>query len=190
MTTFRTAAVFAIAILVAPSGDAQSTSASTVGETKVLSVEQKAPAAQGESPLVKAAKDSATKRATKSRLSITDKDVKKSAGKLIETTSKPLPPVQRDKAAEQQLLAEKAAAEQASEFEKMRAKRVAESEKKVAELEVELRRLEETYYDEDDADFREDVIEKRFNDTKAKLEKARQELEAIRNGSAAGATTP
>jgi DNA-binding protein YbaB len=56
---------------------------------------------------------------------------------------------------------------------------------------LELRRIEETYYDEDDPDFREDVIEKRFEDTKSRLEKARQELEAARKATSdSGVSTP
>jgi hypothetical protein len=116
--------------------------------------------------------------------------VKKSAGKLIETTSKPLPPVRAADDVETRMRAEKTAREAKDDGKKLAASRVAASEKQIANLELELRRIEETYYDEDDPDFREDVIEKRFNETKAKLEKARQELEAAKaaEGAAAPAT--
>ncbi|MFA6955492.1 MAG: hypothetical protein WC538_06425 [Thermoanaerobaculia bacterium] len=188
----RIAVALLPALLVAGLASAQTSSGTTAASTSTVEAQLAAPA--NESPLVKAAKDAAAasaKRGNKPRLSINDKDVKKSAGKLIETTSKPLPPVRAADDVETRMRAEKAAKESKGDGKKLAAGRVAASEKQVAELESELRRIEETYYDEDDPDFREDVIEKRFNETKAKLEKARQELEAARTAEgSAGPTTP
>ena len=150
-----------------------------------------AQAGASDSPLVKAAKDAAARResGSKTRLSIKDKDVKKSAGKLIETTSKPLPPVRAAEDVETRMRAEKAAADaRKNDGKEVAARDLAAAEKKVADLESELRRIEESYYDEDDPEFREDVIEKRFEDTKAKLEKARLELETAKGRSESAGT--
>jgi hypothetical protein len=176
------------ALLAAGTASAQTSSEATAATT--TTTEAQPAASAPDSPLVKAAKDAAAKRGNKPRLTINDKDVKKSAGKLIETTSKPLPPVRAADDVETRMRAEKTAREAKDDGKKLAASRVAASEKQIANLELELRRIEETYYDEDDPDFREDVIEKRFNETKAKLEKARQELEAAKaaEGAAAPAT--
>lgn len=175
----RNAVGFAAALLLAGVASAQSTAGTASPVQKDAATT--APAAT-ESPLVKAARDAAAKRESgvKTRRSITDKDVKKSAGKLIETTSKPLPPVRAADDVETRMRAEKAAAEAKNDGAKITARNIEAAEKKVSELESELRRIEESYYDEDDPDFREDVIEKQFNDAKAKLEKARKDLDAVR----------
>ena len=194
MTTLRTVAILAAAILASGTAFAQSASTEKPeGEPKAASAAPAAmPAAVVESPLVKAAKDGAAKRTKKSRLSIDDKDVTKSRGKLIETTTKPLPPV--PSAAEEagkRLLSEEAKAKVEARGRSEAAERFAAAQKEVESLESELRRIEETYYDEDDPDFREEVIEKRFEDTKSRLDKARQDLEDARNAaSGSGASTP
>lgn len=181
MTKIHIAVALLSTLLAAGLASAQTSGGTTA--TSTSTAEEKLAAPANESPLVKAAKDAAAaaaKRGNKPRLTINDKDVKKSAGKLIETTSKPLPPVRAADDVETRMRAEKAAKDSKDDGKKLAAGRVGASEKQVAELESELRRIEETYYDEDDPDFREDVIEKRFNETKAKLDKARQELEAAR----------
>jgi hypothetical protein len=177
----RNAVAFAAALLVAGFASAQ-TAPATTGSAAATTT------AAPESPLVKAARDAAAKRESgnKQRPSITDKDVKKSAGKLIETTSKPLPPVPSAAAEiDKRQKTERAAAEVKEREREAIAARVGKMTDEVATLEKELRRIEESYYDEDDPDFREDVIEKRFEDTKAKLEKARQDLEAAKAAAAA-----
>ncbi len=194
MTRILTAVAMAAALLTAEVTLAQATESSKpTGDAKAASSgTDAAPAAVAESPLVKAAREGAANRTKKSRLSIQDKDVKKSKAKLIETTSKPLPPV--PSAAEAADRAQRSREAAALSEEKARAAataRLEEARKEVSTLESELRRIEQTYYDEDDADFREDVIEKKFNDTAARLEKARQELEAARTAAAErGVSTP
>lgn len=192
MKTLRTAVALAGVLLAA-----SETLAQTASSTKPASEATSTPAstasgaAPAESPLVKAAKDGAAKRTKKSRLSIDDKDVKKSSGKLIETTSKPLAPIPAATDVEAELRAKIKAEQGDQSAEKILENRVAAAQKNVESLESELRRLEETYYDEDDPDFREDVISKKFDDTKAKLEKAKQSLEEARNAAAgSGAATP
>lgn len=183
MTQHRIALALAAALLAAATASGQTTGQSGASSTGAV--------AASDSPLVKAAKDAAARRESgaKSRLSINDKDVKKSSGKLIETTSKPLPPVRAAEDVETRMRAEKAAAEAKKDGGREQAARdLAAAEKKVADLESELRRIEESYYDEDDPDFREDVIEKRFEETKTKLEKARQELESAKGRSESAGT--
>jgi len=188
----RTAGFLVAAILVAGFAVAQAPATSSATGAQVVSAPATKMQGAGESPLVKAAQDAAAKRGTKTRLTINDKDVKKSAGKLIETTSKPLPPVTNQAPeTDKRELAPKAAPNPAPPAQKAVEERVGKLTKEVESLEAELRRTEETYYDEDDPDFREDVIEKKFNETKAKLERARQDLDAARAAAAdRGVSTP
>ncbi|MCM2313705.1 MAG: hypothetical protein NDJ92_00955 [Thermoanaerobaculia bacterium] len=193
MTTLRTAAILAAALLVAGEVRAQTARTETTATKSEPTTSTTATKAPDESPLVKAARESAAKRtkAKKSRLSIDDKDVKKSAGKLIETTSKPLAPIPAAEDVETRMRAVSEPAAAARDKAKETADRVAAAQKEVESLELELRRIEETYYDEDDPDFREDVIEKRFEETKSRLGKARQDLENARNAaSGSGVSTP
>jgi HAMP domain-containing protein len=190
----RTTGFLIAATLVAGLASAEAPATSSATGAQVVSAPSTATATQNanESPLVKAARDAAAKRGTKTRLTINDKDVKKSAGKLIETTSRPLPAVPNQAAEIDKRNREvKAAATSEAAAQKSVEDRVGKLAKEVESLESELRRVEESYYDEDDPDFREDVIEKKFNDTKAKLERARQDLEAARAAAAArGVSTP
>ena len=52
----------------------------------------------------------------------------------------------------------------------------------VDDLEKELRRIEETYYAENDPNYRDSTIEPRFNQTKKQLDDARKELTDARDG--------
>lgn len=194
MTRILTAVAMTAALLTAEVtlAQAKETSKPAADPKVASSTTSEKPAAADESPLVRAAREGAANRTKKSRLSIQDKDVKKSKTKLIETTSKPLPPV--PSAAEAADRAQRSREATALSEEKARTAataRLEEARNEVSNLESELRRIEETYYDEDDADFREEVIEKKFNDTAARLEKARQELEAARTAAAErGVSTP
>ncbi|MBI2213668.1 MAG: hypothetical protein HYU52_08475 [Acidobacteria bacterium] len=186
----RNAVVLALALLVTGLASAQSTSETTASKQNDTTT---AAQPSNESPLVKAAREAAAKRdaGSKSRRAITDKDVKSSTGKLIETTSKPLTPIRTAEDVEARMRAERATEDAKKQGPVIAAKAIETAEKRVAGLEAELRRIEETYYDEDDPDFREDVIEKRFEETKTKLEKAREELEAARaKTESKGPTTP
>jgi hypothetical protein len=188
MMQTRTTGFLIAATLFAGLALAEAPATSSAAGTKVVPAPATTTATPNanESPLVKAAKDAAAKRGTKTRLTINDKDVKKSAGKLIETTTRPLPAVPNQAAEIDKRNREaKTAATSEAAARKTGEDKVVKLTKEVESLESELRRVEESYYDEDDPDFREDVIEKKFNDTKAKLEKARQDLEAARAAAAA-----
>ncbi len=123
--------------------------------------------------LVEASKDAKTKRKTSTSKVITNKDVKKSKGKLIE------------KPAEAQPAGD--VKQEPTELEKQNAMRTARvtssarlaaAEKAVADLEHELAVIEASYFDSNDLDHRDQVITKKFEESKKKLDEARKELEA------------
>lgn len=135
----------------------------------------------GTAPLVKAAKRSGTTRKS-TRKVITNKDLKKSPRPLpgsaaaapvtVVDAGTPLPPgsvadgLYRDrKAAEARLL---------------------QASRRVTEVETELSRVEQSYYDENDLDYRDTVIRPRFDQTRRKLQDARRQLGEAR--AAAGAS--
>jgi hypothetical protein len=128
---------------------------------------------EGDSPLVKAAKAAQAAKGTRtpSKLVINNEDVKKSTGKLIFVTEKPLPKIETpaaDKLKQQQMTTPDPAPDVA--------KRVDTARKAIADLEKEMGRLEEDYYNEDDSNYRDDEIAPRFEQAKRQLEKARQDL--------------
>lgn len=59
--------------------------------------------------------------------------------------------------------------------------RVAKTERTVRELQAELARLEQAFYNENDPNYRDNVIRKRFEQTKRQLDGARQNLAAARD---------
>lgn len=127
-----------------------------------------------ESDLVTASRKSKATPRRKAKLSITDKDVKQSKGKLIiiaatdePTAAGPVPAGIRDPRA-----MEKATVE------------LDRAMRDVAALEAELLRHESDYYKEDNASFRDEIIVQRFNATRRKLDQARQDLAAAREARA------
>lgn len=145
-----------------------------------------AEAKEGESPLVKAARESKARReGEKSRISITNDDVKKSDGKLIQSTSKPLEPLPGSSDVEKTMRDVASAKEKKSNRTDLQAS-ITKYQQEVDTLEKELRRIEETYYNEDDPDYREDVLAVRFEETKRQLEAAREQLGAARKALAGG----
>ena len=116
----------------------------------------------------------AAKRAKEGHLAIphkviTNADVKKAKGKLIELPSKggPVP---------LHLLDQKSSLEKHEDA--MKAAAAAErdsnaAQKKISDLEKELAAIEQSYYDENDPSYRDDVIRKKFEAKKLELETAR-----------------
>lgn len=168
----------AIIILMAlPLFALESTEAAAAAQSKTkkndtASGEENTTDASGDSPLVKAAKSS-TKNRAKSRVSITDDDLKKTTGKLSIISSSPLAelPVEEQSAEseiarQQRLQKERKAAED----------RVAAARKEVEGLESLLADYEDSYYLADDADYREEVIEQRFDKTRRELDEALERL--------------
>ena len=122
-----------------------------------------------DSDLVAAAKKAKEGRVAIPRKVITNADVKKAKGKLIELPGKPVAaPVVAESSNEkyQATLKAAAAAEKAQ----------AEAAKKVADLEKELAAIEQSYYEENDPAYRDDVLKKKFELKKTELETARRQL--------------
>jgi hypothetical protein len=122
------------------------------------------------SALVEASKEAKSKRKGSTSKVITNADVKKSKGKLIERpgTAAPDP-------APQPTLAEKHEAERGFE----REAKAAEAQKLVDELTKQLEKIEQAYYEENDLDKRDEVIARQFEDVKKKLDGAKKALEDL-----------
>jgi len=141
------------------------------------------PPAPVDSPLVKAAKAAGGKRKSTSKV-ITNKDVKKSGGKVL--TLPPGQPLAPQKSASAQPVPEKKESpvsehEKALREREASAKLVGDAERKVADLEAESRRLEQAYYQENDPTLRDTEITERFAQNKRQLELARKELADARD---------
>lgn len=119
--------------------------------------------------LTTAAKGAKSKRQKSTSKVITNADVKKSKGKIVETPNIPAEPAGKEPTLTEQHEAKKAAGKAANE---LRAKR----EQLVADLEKELATIEQQYYAENDLNRRDTEIVKKFNDVKAKLEAARIQI--------------
>ena len=147
------------------------------------------------SGLVAAArKNRAANGGEKARVSLTNKDVKNSKGKLTLISSSKLPEEKTAVAVAVEkpdtTKSSAKAVSSASVVEKKPAdpKKVALAElrlekasRDVADLERELARNEQQYYSEDDASYRDQVIRPRFDRTRIQLENAREELSAARD---------
>lgn len=121
--------------------------------------------------VVQTAKDAKAKRRKSTSKVITNSDVKKSRGKVGATIVaaapvKPEPTLIETHRASRAALAETAA-------------RKALAEVLVANLEKELRGIEQLYYEESDLHRRDTEIVRRFNDVRSRLDIARDELAAL-----------
>jgi hypothetical protein len=160
------------------------TGGSTVG---AVSIDQK------DSPLVRAAKAARAARAAgpksnKAVKVITNDDVKKSRGKLTVLPARH-GSVQGGSASTGSSETPEAQW-QDSENRKREARRIAELKKTTADLETELNRLEDEYYQSDDPMYRDRVIQRKFNETKMDLEKSRQELNKAQHSDETSSKTP
>jgi hypothetical protein len=128
-------------------------------------------------PLVDAAKDAKAKRKKSSSKVITNADVKKSKGKLI-IIDRPETKVDKASGTKEltlEELAERQRARRAAE------ERVAGAEKKVGELQKEVERVEQRYYEENDPNYRDSVITDRFTQAKRQLDEAQLDLANARD---------
>jgi valyl-tRNA synthetase len=132
------------------------------------------PARPADDDLVTAAKAAKEKRKKSTTKVITNADVKKAKGKVVERDGASVPAT--DTAATPSLV------EQYESGYRDRivldAKRAA-AQKRVDELEQELTAVEQSYYEENDLDKRDKEIVKRFEEVKKELDQARGELEAL-----------
>jgi hypothetical protein len=124
--------------------------------------------------LVDAAKAAKAKRKKSTAKVITNADVKKAKSKLIENKLEPLP---ETAALPQESMLEKQAREK-REREAADVK-LAAARNVVTGFEKELATIEQQYYETNDLNRRDTELVRRFNDVKAKLDVARQELEAL-----------
>lgn len=135
-----------------------------------------APAKPGDTAAaVEAAKQSRSRRRKSTTKVITNADVKKSKGRLVETET-PATPVQPGKPA-MTIAAHEAAKRAAAEKERL----IASATTAVSELEREALTVEQQYYEENDLDRRDGEIARRFADIQARLEEARQRLAALQD---------
>lgn len=136
-------------------------------------------AAPKDSALVQASRDNGGPRKKKARKVITNADVKRSKGKLVvlpqrpEVTSSAEPPASDKGLLEQQDDSRKARREAE--------KRLADADARVKDLERELARIEQSYYDESDPNRRDSAITARFLQTKRQLDDARKDLADARD---------
>lgn len=139
----------------------------------------KAPTAPEDSPLVKAAKAAKAAKegkagaatASKPKVIIDDETVKSSKGKLIYIKDTPLPKLEPAPPSKTPAAAKNPVALAAQAEAKLKT-----AQKEVESLELELTRLENEFYEEGDPNYRQDVIENRFNKTTKQLDIARQKL--------------
>jgi|tagenome__1003787_1003787.scaffolds.fasta_scaffold19547782_1 hypothetical protein len=122
-----------------------------------------------DSDLVAAAKKAKQGRVAIPRKVITNADVKKAKGKLVELPARPAAPVVTPANSLEQHQAQLKATATAERTK-------AEATKKVADLEKELAAIEQTYYEENDPAYRDDVIKKKFEQKKIALDAARAAL--------------
>ena len=129
-----------------------------------------------DSPMVKAAKANGGAKKPMPKKVITNADVKKTKGKLVELPPKPAATVAA-------VDNRGPLAKQDDEFHIREAAdtRVAKAQKKVDDLAKELRRIEDAYYAENDPNYRDSTIVPRFNQTKNQLDAARKELADARD---------
>ncbi|HEY3052163.1 MAG TPA: hypothetical protein VGK04_02110 [Thermoanaerobaculia bacterium] len=124
--------------------------------------------------LVTTAKQSKENRKKSSTRVITNKDVKKSRGKLIvlsTTADKAAPRASTPPKDPDTLFLERRGATE----------RLQAAQKKVDGLQKELDSLEQQYYRENDPNYRDQVIQKRFAQTRRQFDDARQELADARD---------
>ena len=141
-----------------------------------------------DSTLVKAAKANGGLKKPITKKTITNKDVKKSTGKITE-----LPP---SVGAPAPVRAPEAGATTLETFEAQKKakalaeKRVSDAESSVSGYEKELARVEQSYYEASDLSYRDTTITAQFAQTKKQLDAARKQLGDAREALAALAPKP
>ena len=129
-----------------------------------------------DSALVKAAKASGGPKKRSTKKVITNADVKRSKGSLKVLPTKagePAAPVDNRGPLQKQDDDRRARSEASL--------RLTGAQKKVDELQKDLRRIEDAYYAENDPNYRDSTIEVQFNQTKKQLDDARKDLADARD---------
>jgi hypothetical protein len=133
------------------------------------------PDAKSTQELVKSAHAAKATRKKSATKVITNKDVKKSKGKLIELPKSEKPVMKTTGV--------KTIAEQDVNYRQRReaTEHLAAAQKKVDGLQKELDSIEQRYYEENDPNYRDNVIQQRFQQTKRQLQDAQHELADARD---------
>ena len=119
--------------------------------------------------LTDAARGAKSKRKKSTSKVLTNADVKKSKGKVVDTPNLS-PEIKKEPGLIEQYEAKRAAEKAASEAR-------AERERLIAGLEKELAAIEQLYYDENNQPRRDTEIVRKFNDVRAKLDAARAQAQ-------------
>ncbi len=130
--------------------------------------------------VVETAKESKAKRKKSTTRVITNKDVKKSKGKLIVISTpdgKKTDPSAKTETAKAIPVDQDARYRSRTETKGL----VTAAEKKVGDLERAVGDLEQQYYSTNDPTYRDQVIQKRFTQSKRQLDEARQKLADLRD---------
>jgi hypothetical protein len=146
------------------------------------------PTTDTESPLVRAARLARANRKIPKKV-LTNADVKNSKGKLAVTSA---PPPATDTAPKPNVDKRTSLEKQDAQYHTRQAlqERVTADQKKVDSLERDLASIEQSYYEEKDLNRRDDVIQKRFSQTKRQLEDARKDLADTRDALSALSLQP
>ncbi|HEX7189994.1 MAG TPA: hypothetical protein VF381_00340 [Thermoanaerobaculia bacterium] len=139
-----------------------------------------------ESDLVKAAHAAKAKKQTSTKKPITNADLKKAKSKLLTTTPAPATATDTTATATPTTATTDTRGPITKDDERYRTRKAAEervnaASAKVSDLEKELDRVEQNYYNTNDPNERDTVIAKRFAQTKKQLEDARKELADARD---------
>jgi hypothetical protein len=127
--------------------------------------------------LVETAKEAKAKRKASSTKVITNKDVKKSKGKLVVLDKPATDATVTEKAKTSSLVAQ----DDRYRARAVLSEKVTTQEKKVLSLEKDIEAIEQRYYEENDPNYRDSVIQQRFTQAKRQLEEARTELADARD---------
>ena len=127
--------------------------------------------------MVKAAKSSGGPKRKSTKKVITNNDVKRSKGKLVTLPPKPAPATTAPGAVKGSLEKQ----DDQRRAQSVATERVSLAQAKVTDLEKELARLEQAYYEAADPNYRDTTIQTRFNQTKRQLDDARKELADARD---------
>lgn len=127
--------------------------------------------------VVETAKELKAKRKTSKTKVITNKDVRKSKGKLIVISTPDSKAPKKEAEAKAIPVDQDARYRSRTETKEL----VTRAEKKVSELERAVGDLEQQYYETNDPTYRDQVIQKRFTQSKRQLDEARQQLADLRD---------
>ncbi len=182
-------AILCVAAAASAAGQQTTTTTTTAPEAGAATQPQQ----PQESKLVKAAKANGGLKKPIPKKTITNADVKKTTGKIIELPAKEGTPASRPAGPPAPALSGAEGSTLATYEAKKKAvadaeKRVADAALKVVGLEKELARIEQSYYEASDPNYRDTTIAPRFEQTKKQLDAARRDLSDARD--ALDALTP